>query len=267
MALCILSSCAIAENTQSYTISPETEYVLVQSDLLSSQQGRISSFDKNGKEIQHANITFQDGGYIAVDKNRDFYVAGERGNDNVIFTRGKAQFFHQLDERDRSGATAIYLDETTSYASMNGTFSQEDGYYTLFVARDRKTNKTLYQTRIPLYAYSILEYHNDIYTLGDNQSAITNNAVVSILDKKTGKIKKTHHFKEYTGITDAYVYKNMLFVVVQRNYDPFEYEIMRWNEGNLVPLDETYISHADEGIKINVADDIIYGMEESRILP
>lgn len=216
------------------TLPPHTFYALIQSDYF-NDHAQLYTFSKDGRELRFHSLQLQDGEYYALDESRNYYIAGARANDNLLSIQGKQSTFHLLDNPDYTGSTAVCFEKGITYSSMNGNMDETNGYVSLLVARDVSTGKTLYKTIVPLFSSDMDIIGDQLYLSGDNQGPHHNSAVLTIVDKKTGKIVSTRSFEHFSGMTSLVKLGSTLFVLGQSQTSP-EKEIYTLHGGSIQEL-------------------------------
>lgn len=218
-----------------YEFSQEASYLVIASKMLRSK-GEIVTFDSSGKRLDQYGMSIQDVGIFSRASDQGVYAAGQRSNSNLIIQNRKLESFFLLDDDRYSGSTAVLMDEKRTFSSMNGNHSEEVGYESLLVARDRKTGETLYQTIVPLFTTEMLKVDEQIYLVGTNAGPDHDDAVIVVVNQETGQILKTLIYPEYREAFAIVRVADQILVEMTRKSD-LKQEIFLFENDSLRPLE------------------------------
>lgn len=259
VAFLFLVACKKSNSYNSYhfkKFNDKVRYVAVQSYMM-NKNGRIITMNEKGNILEEMSIPLQDIQNISI-KNSNIYFSGARSNNNVIINKdGRMDVFHLLDNSNYTGSTSILMSDGISYSSMNGNVDEKDGYVSLLVARDIYTKKTLFKTIVPLFTTSMCEDEKYIYLVGTNSGLKDKEeAVLILLDKKTGTIENKYLYPEYREFFDIRKKDDRIFLSAtdkkSLNTEIYEFKndnVLSLNNkatGRLLELSEDTIVYSSE---------------------
>lgn len=256
----LVSSCA-AITTNSVSLPQDADYVLIGSSML-EDKGAILTFDATGKMLDCRSMDIRDVENLSKAQDQSIYAAGVRSNTNLLIQNGEMNSFALLDDEQYGGSTAIDHDVEHTFSCMNGNISEEHGYESLLVSRNKESGKTIFQTIVPLYATQILNVDNKLYLVGTNSGANHNDAVIVTVDKTTGACLDTFIYPEYQEIFGIIQLRDQIFIECTRKSD-LKQEILKFHEGKLTSLEIPMIQSI---IHVSADDSTMYVATENALI-